>query len=231
MELKTVGLIVNPTAGRGTGHNLSVARKVVANLPPARVITGPDNLGATAMPHAECISMPDVHGRAATQRLADELIDAGVDALIVVGGDGTLADVAFTLFYAGSPCPILGIGAGSTNAGDLVSCRADAVGELNGARLSVEPVNALVAGCNGQDLALAFNDVVISTTILGTLHGRVLDLDATAFVAGERTVGRPQAIGAPTSIVTKVANDRVVEVARGAAVGTLIVGFANYECL
>jgi len=230
MEFTKVGLIVNPTAGLGEERNLAVAGAAIAALSPARVLTGPGNLGADATPHAEIIPIPEVRGRAATQHLASGLIAAGVDVLVVIGGDGTLADVAFILVNAGSSCPILGIGAGSTNVGDLIICRADAVEQVREARLWVEPVNALVAGCNGQDLALAFNDVVIGATIVGTLHGNVCDLDAAAFVAGERKVGHPQPVGSAMSVVTKVANGRTVEVARGAAVGTLIAGFANYEC-
>ena len=182
---------------------MATARQVISSLRPDQVVTGAGDLGANAVSEAQVIPLPDIQGRAATQFLARQIISTGVDALIVVGGDGTLADVAFVLLEADSPCPLLGIGAGSTNVGDLVTCRADAISVLEDARFEIDTVNALVAGCNGRDLALAFNDVVIGTTVLGTLDGRVRDLDATAFFAGEQKVGFPQEVGCAASVVTK----------------------------
>ena len=230
MRFDKVGLIVNPVAGLGSAHNLAAARQVVSSLGPNQVVTGPGDLGANAVSAAQVIPLPDIQGRAITQFLARQIIAAGVDVLIVVGGDGTMADVAFVLLEADSPCPLLGIGAGSTNVGDLVTCRADAISVLEDARFEIDTVDALVAGCNGQDMALAFNDVVIGTTVLGTLDGQVRDLDATAFFAGEQKVGFPQAVGGAASVVNKMIGGRTVHVARGTLVGTVVVGFAHYEC-
>ncbi len=230
MRFDRVGLIVNPVAGLGSAHNLAAARQVVASLGPDLVVTGARDLGANAVSEAKVIPVPDIRGRAATQFLARQIIATGVDVLIVVGGDGTLADVAFVLLEADSHCPLLGIGAGSTNVGDLIACRTDAISILEDARFEIDTVDALVAGCNGQDLALAFNDVVIGTTVLGTLDGRVRDLDATAFFAGEQKVGTPQAVGSATSVVSKTSGERTIHVARGTLVGTVVVGFAHYEC-
>lgn len=230
MELKHVGLIVNPVAGLGVAHNLATARRVLALLRPDQVTTGPGELGATAVANPQIISMPSITGRAATQYLAGEMAAAAVDALIVIGGDGTLADVALALHGNGRSTPILGIGAGSTNVGDLITCRVDNLAALSDAAFTVENVNALVAGCNGQELALAFNDVVIGTTILGTVDGRVVDLDATAFMVGARVNGHPQPIGTKATCVSKTTGTKSIEVARGTAVGTLIAGFAHHEC-
>ena len=230
MRFDTVGLVVNPVAGLGAARNLAAARQVVSSLRPNQVVTGPGDLGADAVSDAQVIPAPDIQGRAVTQFLARQIISTGVDVLIVVGGDGTMADVAFALLETDSPCPLLGVGAGSTNVGNLIACRADAIAALENARFEIDTVDALVAGCNGQDLALAFNDVVIGTTVLGTLNGRVRDLDAAAFFAGEQQVRVPQAVGGAAAAVTKTTGGRSIPVAQGKLVGTVIVGFAHYEC-
>ncbi len=227
MRPESAGLVVNPTAGRGAKRNLAIARQVMEALAPNRILTGPGQLGEAAAPEAEILSIADRAGRAATQWIAREAARAGIDALVVIGGDGTMADVAFALMEAGSRCPILGVGVGSTNVGELVTCSAADIAQLANCQFAAEGVDALVAGCNGQDLALAFNDVVIGTTIVGTLNARVCDLDASEHLAGKRVVGRPRPVGTATALVTKTSRRGVVEVAGGFAVGTVIVGFAH----
>lgn len=229
MRLGTVGLIVNPVAGLGAVRNLELAARVIEMLGADQVFCGPGSLGGVAIPQAQQVAAPDLQGRAMSQWLARELASKSLDALVVVGGDGTMADVAFALLEAGSHCPILGIGAGSTNVGNLITCRAGAVEALGSAKFSTQPVDALVASCNDRELALAFNDVVIGTTIVGTLAGQVCDLDAVAFLRGERKLGQPHAVGSHASLVAKATQGRVIEVARGMAVGTVIAGFAHHD--
>lgn len=230
MRFTKIGLIVNPAAGLGAAHNLAIAQQVVDLLQPDQIVTGPGALGADAVSTAQIISVANLRGRAATQYLARQIISSDVDALIVVGGDGTMADTAFVLREASHSCPLLGIGAGSTNVGDLITCRADAISLLENAHFTVEPVDALVAGCNGEELALAFNDVVIGTTVLGTVDGRVRDLDAASFFSGKRRIGVPRTVGSETSVVTKISGRRSIQIAQGSRLGTVIVGFAHYEC-
>jgi diacylglycerol kinase (ATP) len=69
---KTVGVLVNPTAGRGAG-----ARTVAAVL---------EALRATGLDVRE-LDAPDA---AAAARACAEAVAAGVDALVAVGGDGTI---------------------------------------------------------------------------------------------------------------------------------------------
>ncbi len=230
MNLAAVGLIVNPAAGLGASRNLDLARQVIASLNPGHVVTGPGQMGGGVLTRAHQIAQPEGQGRKATQSLARQMADMDLDALIVVGGDGTLTDVAFALADSMNSCPILGIGAGSTNVGDLVTCRADEVHALEGVRFVAEYMNALVAGCNGTDLALAFNDVVIGATVVGTLAGEVCDLDAAAFCRGERILGHPQPVASAMTGVIKMVGDRAVQVAQGSQVGTVVVGFAHYLC-
>ena len=50
IQMKKIGLIVNPKAGHGAEKNLEIARKAVAGLKPVQVITGPGEIGGDAIP-------------------------------------------------------------------------------------------------------------------------------------------------------------------------------------
>jgi NAD kinase len=226
----SIGLIVNPRSGLGANHNLEVACLLIQKLGIKHVVTGPGSLGEEAVSNAHILSITALTGREASQAVAREAVKEGVEALVVIGGDGTMADVAFAINQAGKRCPIMGIGAGSINAGDLVMCKADQLEKLTDVDFVVESIDALVAGCNDEVLAIAFNDIVIGTTIVGTVDGRFIDLDANAFFDGIKIPGKPQAVGTDRSLVTKKGEKGTIKVSEGNSVGTVVVGFANYEC-
>ncbi len=233
MKPQTIGLIVNPASGLGAAHNLEVARRLVQALAPQDICTGPGQLGeeaVTGIAQAAIVPIEGRTGRAASQAIAQAALRKGVQALAVVGGDGTLADIAFAIARAGARCPILGIGAGSINAGALVTCKASQVGELAGADFAVRTVTALEAECNGDVLAFAFNDIVIGTTIVGMTQNELCDLDANAFLNGERVLGVPRPVGSPTASVTKRSETRRLLVSAGTSVGTVIAGLTSYDC-
>lgn len=171
MRLGKIGLIINPKSGQGAAHNQRLARQLVQAVRPTKVLTGPSLMGAEAIPSARVLAIPLLTGRAASQAVATAALQEGVDALVVIGGDGTLSDIAFAVYQTGAHCPILGVGAGSINAGDLVTCKASQVDDLRDCDFRTERIDALEASHNGEVKGLAFNDVVISTTIVGTVDG------------------------------------------------------------
>jgi len=230
MRPHKIGVIVNPKSGLGAAHNLCVAQQAVAALGAESVVTGAGLLGGDALPAARVLSIPALMGRAASQALARAALDSGVDALVVIGGDGTLSDVASTIYQAGMMCPLLGIGAGSINAGDLITCKAAQVDDLRGCDLRVERLNALEAAYNGRVMALAFNDIVIGTTIVGTVDGNYRDLDAKAFMDGRQERIQPRPVGREGARVVRRGSSGEVLVSSGQAVGTVVVGFSQYEC-
>ncbi|MDF1521407.1 MAG: diacylglycerol kinase family protein [Trueperaceae bacterium] len=237
MNTARLGLIVNPAAGHGAGRNLRLAAVAVAALRPERVFAGPGDLGADVLDVLDGGDVLEVAelargGRAATQALAVAALRAGAEALVVVGGDGTLADVASALAAAGLRGPIVGVGAGSTNAGALVTCAADDVVGLAPERLRAKPVDglhAVVVDGAGRAVAdaLAFNDVVLGTTIVGTLDGDFADLDAAAFLRGVRARGRARALACVGARVVKRGPGGDVAVASGPEVGFAVVGFTD----
>jgi hypothetical protein len=231
-QCDTVGLIINPRAGQGFVANARAARTALEALRPKRIYTGPGELGAAAlegMP-ATMVSIlpaPAQPGREQTQALAAQLAQLPLSMFVVIGGDGTLADVACVLIAQKSGIPLLGIGVGSTNAGNLITCRAAALGHLSCDRLQVEPVRALLAYDGNRLLGIGFNDCVLGFTVVGTLNGVVCDLDATAKLKGQNCPGEPRSIGTTRTLVQRVGPDGLHKVAGGRKVATLVIGFAE----
>ncbi len=230
MRPKTIGLIVNPKSGLGAEYNLAIARQLVEVLAPENIYTGQGQFGDEIRAGVHEISITRQTGRSVSQALALMIAQKGVEALVVIGGDGTMADIAFALHQAAIQCPILGIGAGSVNAGDLVTCKAQQVIDLASVDFEIKSISALIAGCNGENLALAFNDVVIGTTIVGTIQGNICDLDANAFMRGDQIKGIPQPIAIETASVIKTNRTKRIAVSTGKSVGTVVAGFAQNPC-
>lgn len=215
MRLERIGLVVNPRAGEGGERNRTVTAAVLAALAPVEVIAGSVE--------------PDVESsRAITQRVARESANQGADALVIVGGDGTMADAATVLHDVGSRVPILGVGAGSTNAGALVSIEHTRVNELVGAVLEVRPVAALELRLPDGAKSLAFNDVVIGTTICGTAGGKYVNLAAEPFMRGQAHIAVPEPVRSATATVTKSQRGGTeLSVAEGEGVGSVVIGFTR----
>ncbi len=226
-----LGLIVNPQAGSGWAVNARVARQVVEALQPAVVLVGPGDMGEKAL---EGLSAPrhfvnyaPAQGRMRTPALVEGMIAHGVDIIAVVGGDGTMADVAFALFRAGSTLPILGVGVGSANVGGLVTVQGREAARLAGAHLQPIALDALLAGANGEILGIAFNDVVISTTVLATIDGELTEVLVGPKEQGENIPGRSEPVWTSATRVWRESPRGSVTVAAGDQVGTMICGFAD----
>lgn len=101
----------SPAAGRARAV-LEAVRDLGTSVP---LLTGAAELGAGHVPagfvhHCAVGGRPDTPSTAAdTVRVARELVAAGVDLLVFVGGDGTARDV---LDAVGAQVPVLGIPAG-----------------------------------------------------------------------------------------------------------------------
>src|SRR3990172_7978497 len=97
-NIKDLGVIMNPAAGAGKAVIQKIAARAIEKFNDCNVI------------------YPDPgEGRESTMHNAIEIAPI-VDAILVVGGDGTMSDVAYSLYESGISTPIIGIWAGSTNA-------------------------------------------------------------------------------------------------------------------
>ncbi len=229
-----LGLIVNRAAGAGVDRQL--VELVLEALGAGLVITGPGELGAAFIdPERWTVveaPLPDQRGAAQTTALARGMAERGVGVIAVIGGDGTLADVAAAIVDRPDAPVVCGIGAGSMSVGQLMTCGSADLDRLNGRQLEPRPVPALVATHAGKS-ALAFNDVVLGTTLVGTLGGRLRDLDAVAYLQGHRRPGCPRTIGRPGTVVRKTGSPgdhqktAAMVIARGRRVGGLVAGFTS----
>jgi hypothetical protein len=205
------------------------------------VITGPGDLGAALIDpgrwSVDAIAVPDERGAAQTMALAGRIADRQVAVIAVIGGDGTLADVAAAIVDRPDAPAVCGIGSGSVSVGQLMTCTLADLDRFDGQRLEVFPVPALVATYRGRS-RLAFNDVVLGTTLVGTLEGRLRDLDAAAYLQGQRRPGRPRSIGQTGTVVRRTSSsadfgegdggvDDAMVIARGRRVGGVVAGFTS----
>jgi len=228
-RMSRLGLIVNPRAGRGDETNARVARQLIEMLNPGTTLVGAGEMGADALMglRVEPLDYLPAQGRARTPALVGKMLAHAVEMIAVIGGDGTMADVAFALFRAGSRVPILGVGVGSANVGGLVTVLGDDVTQLANARLELCALDALLAGANGETLGIAFNDVVISTTVLATINNQLTEAQVAPKIAGENIPGRSEAIFTDATRVWRESPNGTTEIARGGQVGTLLCGFPD----
>ena len=226
-----IGLIVNASAGKGVELAIAAARDALCRLGAQEVLTGPGDLGQVAVAgwggRTTVHDVGAVVSRERTQSLAKWLAQQRPDALIVVGGDGTLADVAQIFIEQNCLVPLLGIGSGSTNVGRLITCRANEVWKLDPVKLEAWSVDCLTAHVNGELLGRAFNDVVIGYTVVGTIEGKLRDLDARERSRGKVVAAAPRSIATAESRVTRNARDGATIVAQAESVGTVVAGFAE----
>ncbi|MFN8487413.1 MAG: diacylglycerol kinase family protein [Caldilineaceae bacterium] len=234
--LKRLGLIVNPRAGQGQG--LTIARTAVQALAPAEVLIGSGEMGAAALDNLPCtVHTYDWSGQQGkartpflTRRFAQAGIDAGaMDALVVIGGDGTLADVAFALASADieKAPPLLGIGAGSANVGPLMTCQGDELARLVDAQFTLQPVDALLVSANTNIIGVAFNDVVVSFTVLATVDGELTTVAVSEKMQGENQPHLPEGVWTPATRIVKQSALGEILIAQGEQVETVIVGFPD----
>ncbi len=233
--LGTLGLIVNRLAGSGVGR--STVEMALKALGATRVITGPGDMGAALIDPThwavEVIAVPDHGGAAQTMALSRGMADREVAVIVAIGGDGTLADVAAGIVGRPDAPAVCGIGSGSVSAGQLVTCTIADLGQLDRRRLEPRPTPALVATHRGKS-AFAFNDVILGTTLVGTFEGRLRDLDAVAYLEGQRRPGRPRTIGQAGTVVTRTGGPGELDaeaagmvITRGRLVGGVVVGFTS----
>lgn len=219
-----LGVVVNPKAGKGP--NMELIRLTVERLKPDEIITGQDDLGENYFQNPHVVEIERTYDRNDTLRLVKAL-DRKADVIAVFGGDGTASDAASAL----PEKPLLCIPTGTTNVSPIM-CR----GNLRS--LSVVEVDALFLRDYGR---IAFNDVVAGPTVLGTVDGKIMELDALAFMEGEIKKGNPGKFygkvveggrileGIYGNIFVSILDSRYL--GKGISGGASISAFAGFNCL
>lgn len=230
MNIRQAGLIINPKAGQGFARSALYVRELLTRMGVERVVTGPAEMGEAALAggiEREVAPLGAVEGRASTRELARLLVRRGLDSLIVVGGDGTMSDVACVLVEEQAPPPIFGLGVGSTNAGALVSCQAHQIEEFDASRLLARQLPALLAYFEDELVGVGFNDCILGFTVVATIDGRLRDVEVGAKMQGENIPAQPASIATAKTIVQRLGRDEVIEIGRGEDVATVVIGLAE----
>ncbi|HHY39400.1 MAG TPA: hypothetical protein GX507_10845 [Clostridia bacterium] len=204
---------------------LNMAGISVSSVIPTRDVSGPERGRGADRKHL--LRGSDSVGAAAF------MARSGVEALVVIGGDGTMADAALGIVLSGcapEKCPILGIGVGTSNVGGLISLRLKSltrrgridaiprtradisenvpVKSLRDADAFIRvPCKGLVASADGEIIGVAFNDVVMGDTVLATIDDRKVDVKASSFIRGELEPATPSCIYGSNCEVTLIRNE------------------------
>jgi NAD kinase len=231
IDFSRIGLIINPTAGLGGSANIRVARDVLMSLCPDHVVTGPDSLGATAIEGLDCsmeiVPIENPAGRRQTQELTAVLCRQNITVLVVIGGDGTMADVALMVSQTARKPPILGVGMGSTNVGKLITLHHSEINTLRTEALVRVPVDGLLAFENDALSGLGFNDCVIGYTVVATIDGKRRDVDVAAKMEGRKIPAQPRSIGIPDTRVMFIGQNNETVLSRGTSIASVVVGFSD----
>jgi Diacylglycerol kinase catalytic domain len=235
ISFRDVGLIVNKSAGAGLdSHSV---QEVLQVLGTRHVVTGLGQLGGEFVDpvrwRLRLLPVQEPPGRVQSQALARSMAAQGLGLILVMGGDGTLADVAGAIADVPGAPVVCGIGAGSMSVGELTAFKLSDVAYLDSRRLEVRAVPAIVAKVE-TTIALAFNDVVLGTTLVGTLDGRVCDLDAAAYLQGQRLPGRPLPIGRTGAVIKRTGTGEgpghelgEMLIAGGRGIGGVVAGLTS----
>jgi len=128
-----------------------------------------------------------VHQAPAVQTGYVASLHAAVDTLhgqdpafyLLLGGDGLASYVAGRLVQTGAARPkILGLAGGTANVGPIIALTMDELESLSQDQINFVCCDALEARDGARFLALGFNDLVLSNTLLSTINGQTLTIDA-----------------------------------------------------
>jgi len=219
-----LGVVVNPRAGKGVDQEL--VRRIVKKLNPDEVLTGQEDLGEFYLEKVEVVEVERSYDRYDTLRLVKAL-DRRCDIIAVFGGDGTMSDSA----SAFPKTPLLCIPMGTTNVSPLMC-------DPNFRELKeVEYDGLYVKGFE----RVAFNDVVAGPTILATVEGKVVEVDALEFMRGKLKKGSPSKFygrvrvgersieGVYGNIFVSMLDSRYL--GKGISGGASISAFVGFNCL
>jgi hypothetical protein len=136
-----------------------------------------------------------------TIRAAEKLCN--VDLIISFGGDGTVSDIITGLRTAKKLVPIAGVALGTANAGPFIKFRnPEDILNFNFHSIQTEMVPGLDVYCHGEYCGSAFNDVVISDTLVSTVNGETKTILANEFYyRNKRVMAEPSVISMEKSMV------------------------------
>ena len=188
-----IGLVVNPLAGGGLDEEkVAVIKSTIEKL--SEEVCTSKTISKLVGIEAKTLDIPARMTREDTVNLV-KMLDSIVDIIIVFGGDGTMSDAA----SAKPSKPLLCIGIGTTNVSPVLT-PADFDPKKKLREVEVRSLHVTVGG----EERIAFNDVVVGSTILSTVNGRRVQVDAREFMKGRKIIARPRKFRAKVEVGNRV---------------------------
>jgi len=189
------GLIVHPAAGRGEGAIRDLLPILFSRIELLSLCIVSGTISAfvakeEGMKFTE-VDVPVTNDFAFIERSVRAMLEREIDTLIGIGGDGTLCAIANAIVARGAKVHLLGIGAGSSNVGPLVTISGEDLERLDLSCLAERPIHGIEARVNDEPMGIAFNDVAFSNTFFGMIDGVRVDLDARAMLTGTKREAQP----------------------------------------
>jgi hypothetical protein len=211
MNPDCIGIISNPYSGSGKEKVTALTRQAFECLQPqvARIMTGPGDMGETVCrgENVTVVGQNNTGSRLDTIETTKEMVDRGVELLVIVSGDGTYNDAVEGMKSKGVTLPIFGIAGGRFNTIFPKRKHDPFVSMRGGFRpfriedLVVEDVMGILSRVNGEIVSYGFFWAVICNLVAYTdgdgnfmtidaaeyLQGKIVPRDKPAPVATERT--------------------------------------------
>lgn len=184
-------LLYNYKAGKGLPAEL-VVRKLCDFFSGDELLVTDEGLLFPALPVSYVVPEETQGYFAAIKARVKALVDAGAERFVSVGGDGTATYLRNAMYELGINLPILGVAAGTANVGPIVSVTLE---QLEGHHISETKevcYDGIAAYVADQFVSLAFNDLIVGDTFLGTINGQTCSLSVRALLEkGEHTPIKP----------------------------------------
>ena len=174
-------LLYNYKAGKGLSAEL-VVRKLCDFFSGDELLVSDPGLVFSELPVSLVEPEPADGYFAVILARVKALAEAGAERFISVGGDGTATYVRNAMYELGINLPILGVAAGTANVGPIVSVTLD---QLEGRHVSqtyevcYDGISVFV---DGKFVSLAFNDLIVGDTFLGTVEGQTRSISVRALL-------------------------------------------------
>ena len=179
----------NPGAG-GSSRYVSIREVIDSVFADHELITGSSFFCSSYTPGEELAA------DSFQAKLADTLasfVDAGVDMIIGVGGDGFLTHIACFLIRQKVHIPLMGVAGGTANIGPLIQFDQDTLRGFAFKDMVLEKVGCIEVTTGGCVSGYAFCDVILGDTFLGTKNGQMCNFSAKAFLrSGDKIEAVPR---------------------------------------
>ena len=184
-------LLYNYKAGKGLPAEL-VVRKLCDFFSGDELLVTDEGLLFPALPVSYVVPEETQGYFDAIKARVKALADAGAERFVSVGGDGTATYVKNAMYELGINFPILGVAAGTANVGPIVSVTLE---QLEGRHISEAKevcYDGIAVYVKDKFISLAFNDLIVGDTFLGTIDGQTCSLSVRALLErGEHTPVKP----------------------------------------